>query len=259
LAALEQNTAVYLFDLKPEPLRADRRFRRALVCDTVAQVAQSAEMVVIATPISAFERVLSELTPELRRDSIVTDALSVKQTVAAGYSRQLLGRCEFVAAHPVAGSERSGSMAARADLFEGSVTVLCPDGASSERALASVAAFWKGAGSRPVRLSARDHDRALALVSHLPHYLAATVVQLAADNDPALLDLVGSGFRDFTRIAGGASELWAEILVANREAVAESIESLRIRLDELLELLDDPKNLQRFLDAARRNRDRLSR
>ncbi len=130
----------------------------------------------------------------------------------------------------MAGTERSGLAAARANLFEGSVCFLTPDERTAPDALAAVGEFWRALGARVRGIAPESHDETVALISHLPHALAAALVRFAGAQPAEGLDCAGPGWRDMTRLAAGSPELWTEILSRNREPVSNAIDGL---IDEL--------------------------
>ena len=160
----------------------------------------------------------------------------------------------------MAGSEKSGAEAARADLFAGAVTLVCPEFAEDAASIQLVKAFWEELGTRVVSVSVAAHDQMVAAMSHLPHLVAALLVRHVASTNSAAFDLCGPGFRDSTRIASGAPDLWADILLANSDAIRQHLAAFKDLLEEALTLFaeKDAKKLQALLDDAKQNRDRLS-
>ena len=166
-----------------------------------------------------------------------TDVASVKGAVLE-HARALgcdLG--SFVPGHPLSGRERSGPAAARADLFLGRPWVICPGPGSAPGAVAAALALVRCCRAQVVRLSAAEHDRSVALVSHAPHVVAAAMAaRLASAPEPALL-LSGQGIRDVTRVAAGDSRMWAQILAANAGPVAEVLAAVAADLAAAAEAL----------------------
>lgn len=199
--------------------------------------AAQADCILLATPVGETAAVLSALAPHLKPGVVVTDAGSTKCNVIQAARAGLGARsADFVPGHPIAGSERSGPAAARADLYEARRVVLTPVDETRDDALARVRALWEAAGARVELLDATLHDRVFAAVSHLPHLAAfALVDELAGRADSELFfRFAASGFRDFTRIAGSSPEMWRDIALANREgllteldAYGEALKSLR--------------------------------
>lgn len=197
---------------------------RAVEWDTAAQ----ADCILLAMPVGETGAVLGKLVPHLKPGAIVTDAGSTKADVIAVARAVLKGRfSDFVPGHPIAGSEQSGPLAARVDLYQGRKVVLTPEPDTSAAALATVQALWTATGAQVERLEATLHDRIFAAVSHLPHLAAFTLVdELAqrADGD-TYFRFAASGFRDFTRIAGSSPEMWRDIALSNRVALLTELDA----------------------------------
>ncbi len=204
------------------------------------QVGQ-ADCILLALPVGETEAVLRQLAPHLKPGAIVTDAGSTKANVVAAARAALGARfADFVPGHPIAGSEQSGPLAARADLYQGKKVVLTPQADTRADALATVRALWEAAGAQVETLDAAQHDRVFAAVSHLPHLAAfALVDDLAqrADGD-TFFRFAASGFRDFTRIAGSSPEMWRDIALANREALLTELDAYLDALQTLRQAVD---------------------
>jgi len=183
------------------------------------------------------------------------DAGSTKQDVVLAARETLADRLpQFVPGHPIAGSERSGAEAGDASLFVGRQVILTPLPETSASAVARVEEFWTTCGARVERLDPARHDRVLAAVSHLPHLLAfALVDELASRKDSAeYFSNAGSGFRDFTRIAGSSPEMWRDVALANRDALLTELTAYRSALDKLMLSIEhgDRAALDTMLDRA---------
>jgi prephenate dehydrogenase len=260
LAALRAGYRVFLYDPMASEKLAGPKFRKALVVNELAELVANSRLIILATPIGALSQVSVPLSELVSPNHVISDVASVKRPVAELLATAFRNRCEYVPAHPMAGSEKSGAEAARADLFVGAVTLLCPELAGQAASVALVTEFWERLGTRVVLVNVTAHDQLVALMSHLPHLVAALMVKHVAATNQAALDLCGPGFRDATRIASGAPELWADILVSNAEAVQEQLCGFKRELEEAISLLAerDTKKLQALLDEAKENRDRLS-
>ena len=261
LGALRCGYRVSLFDRSGVDKLGDNRFQNAHVVDDLRDLAAECRIIILATPIAAMSLVAARLAPYLNSEHIVSDVASVKVPVG-GVIRQALGnKCDYIPVHPMAGSEKSGAGAARPDLFAGAITLLCREFARDSMNVRLITDFWEGLGAKVFATSAAHHDETVAAMSHLPHLIAALLVTHVAEKDFEALDLSGSGFRDMTRIASGAPELWTDILLSNAAALAANLSAFRNLIDRTLPLLErsDAKNLQALLDAAKQNRDRLTR
>jgi prephenate dehydrogenase len=207
--------------------------RRARAQGAVAQTmatpeaaARRADVVVLAAPPRANLALLRRLAGRASPGLVITDVGSVKGPIC-GLARRL-GLRGFVGGHPVAGTEGRGLAAASPDLFRGRAWALTPTPRGT-RALSRVRALVRAVGGRPVTVSARDHDRALAFLSHLPQVVSFALLD-AVRHDPVAarhLRLAGPGFRDMTRLARSPRPLWREILGQNRAEVARALRALR--------------------------------
>jgi prephenate dehydrogenase len=157
----------------------------------------------------------------------------------------------------MAGSEKNGHDAASADLFDGRVCIVTPDDTTVPDTLAQATAFWQMLGCEVRILSPAEHDEIVGLVSHLPHLLAATLVNTVAGQNPAAFDFHGPGFFSTTRVAGGPPAMWTEILCTNRTAVRAGTEAMIEKLREIITLLDREAPMNDFLTQAKALRDRL--
>jgi len=226
------------------------------VAASVAEAVVAADLVVLAAPLSAFHDLFEELSSVLLEDALVIDLASTKNTalqLASSWLDEAIAR--YIPCHPIAGSERSGAGHARADLFSGRPVILTPDDRASPAALARVRSWWQMLGCKTVEMSAPEHDRLFAYLSHAPHLIA--FAYMAEANALGLsgqdLALAGPGFLDFTRIAGGSPELWADILLDNRAFVGALLQRQKKRLEVLGQLLGraDREELVEALTEAR--------
>ncbi len=200
------------------------------------QAVAGADCVLLAMPVGAMAETFSRIAPHLAAAALLTDAGSTKQDVIAAARSGLGGQIgRFVPGHPIAGAEKSGALAARADLYAGRNVILTPLPENAAATVAAVADLWRACGARLMEMSAAEHDRVFAAVSHLPHLAAFALVDELASRPEAGLyfRLAGSGFRDFTRIAASSPEMWRDIALANREALAAELDAYVSRLSHL--------------------------
>lgn len=223
--------------------------------DPAVAVAGS-DLVVLCTPVGLFDQILAAIAPALERGAIVTDVGSTKRSVVRLAASRLPAHVDFVASHPIAGSEKRGVEFARADLFRNQLCILTPTLATKPAALDRVEKFWQLLGMRTTHRSPEDHDRLLGDVSHLPHLLAAALVAMQSD---AGLDLCGKGFLDTTRIAGGDGALWRDIFLDNADNVKAGLSRLRTQLANVEKMLDakSADALRDWLNAAAERRENL--
>jgi prephenate dehydrogenase len=199
-------------------------------------VAEDPDVVVVAAPPDvAADVVAAEL--EQWPAAIVTDVASVKSAVLRSLQDKGVELSRYVGSHPMAGRERSGAVAAQADLFAGRAWVLAPGPEASDKAVAAVRALGDAVGATVVRMSPQEHDAAVAAVSHVPQIAASLVASRLRDLPAGAVALSGQGVRDVTRIAASDPTMWTQILAANAPAVRAVLEALRADLDGILTAL----------------------
>jgi prephenate dehydrogenase len=214
------------------PGRAEEAIRRGVV--DAAGLDTGAELTVVATPVSS---VVEQVRRALALTTgVVTDVGSVKApTVGA------VPDARFVGGHPMAGSELDGLDGADPDLFAGAVWVLTPSSGTADTTFSAVAAVVADLGADVVALAPDRHDQVVAVVSHVPHLTAATLMGLAADRAEehgALLRLAAGGFRDMTRIAAGQPTIWLDICSENRDAIVHGLDELIAGLRTMRDVVD---------------------
>ena len=214
---------------RPETLAAVRRLELADdATDDPAEAAAGADIIVIATPLSAYAAIGERIKPALKAGAIVTDVGSVKQMAIRDLQPHVPRGVHFVPGHPVAGTEHSGPEAGFAELFCDRWCILTPLPETAPEAVNAVARMWERCGMRVVTMSADHHDKVLAMTSHLPHLIAYTIVGTATDLEESLksevIEFSASGFRDFTRIAASDPVMWRDVFLNNREAVLEIVQ-----------------------------------
>ena len=228
---------------------------------SIEEVCAGAELVVLCTPVETMEAQATQIAnAALAENCVVTDVGSVKGPVVSALESVFLPRgIAFLGSHPMAGSERAGLDAARADLFQNATCILTPTLFTTDHALAFVRSFWLALGCRLQEMAPDEHDRKIARISHLPHLAAAAVTMAALHSDPSAASCVGNGFRDATRIAAGDPDLWTGILLQNRAEIVPALADARRAISELLAMLEevDEKTLRRFLAEAKSLRDRV--
>jgi len=214
---------------RSETLATVRRLELAdETTDDPARAAAGADLVVIATPLSAYAEIGARIAPALQPGAILTDVGSVKQAVIRDLQPHVPPGVHFVPGHPVAGTEHSGPEAGFAELFRGRWCILIALPETAPEAVAAVGRMWERFGMRVVTMSADHHDKVLAVTSHLPHLIAYTIVGTATDLEDSLksevIQFSASGFRDFTRIAASDPVMWRDVFLNNREAVLEILQ-----------------------------------
>jgi prephenate dehydrogenase len=215
-----------------------------------------ADVAVFCTPVDAIAGQVLEAAPGCKAEALLTDAGSTKAEIVKCVEERLPTHIAFVGGHPLAGSEKRGPDFADADLFQDRVTIVCQTSRTRAAALEQTAAFWEALGSRVRIMAPEEHDRSLAVTSHLPHLAAAA---LAAVLPRHLSDLTATGFRDTTRVAAGDPSLWTAILLQNRQPVLAALREFEACLIEFQAALETgtPAALAALLDRAKKVRDAL--
>jgi cyclohexadieny/prephenate dehydrogenase len=214
---------------RPETLATVRRLDLAdATTDDPAQAAEGADLVVIATPLSAYAEIGQRIGGVLKDGAILTDVGSVKEAVIRDLRPHVPAGVHLVPGHPVAGTEHSGPESGFAELFRDRWCILTPLPETAPDAVAEIRRMWERFGMRVVTMSADHHDKVLAMTSHLPHLIAYTIVGTATNLEESLksevIEFSASGFRDFTRIAASDPVMWRDIFLNNREAVLEIVQ-----------------------------------
>ena len=198
------------------------------------------DLVILATPVDADEPYLKAIA-ESGYAGIVTDTASTKERVTAMAAATLRYPHNFVPGHPMAGSEVNGIEGARADLFQGAYWILCPDENTPPDHIPALHELITGLGARVIVIAPDQHDRAVAVVSHVPHFVAASLVTLAsraADEQQTVMRLAAGGFKDTTRIAAGSPDLWCGIAFDNAEQVRAGLSDMRDILGAFADALE---------------------
>ena len=221
---------------------------------------QHSDLVLIATPVAALASVCQAIAPLLLPRAIVSDVGSTKQSALAAFAQHLpqhYPRC--VASHPIAGSDRSGALAAQFGLYQGKKLILCPHEQQDTGSLNTIAALWQSIGAQVHHMTAAEHDQIFAAVSHFPHLLAFAYVHQMLDHPQGAhyLNFAGSGFRDFTRIAASSPEMWRDIALANRDSLLQLIREQKQQLDRLERSLKNrnAQELHDYFQAAQQLRE----
>lgn len=227
---------------------------------TLATVAEEADLVVLATPPLLIEELVPVLAKSVGTRAVFTDVGSAKSHI----SRRIIAQggefaARFVPGHPIAGSERSGFAAARADLFAGRNVILTPLDSNSGAAVAMVHNLWRCLGADVLAMSVARHDKVLAATSHLPHALAFTLVDSLVEQDKSddIFRYAAGGFADFSRLASSDARMWSDVFVANADATEAVLDAYIAKLQDFQELLrtGDKQAMKSAFARAKRTRD----
>jgi len=246
--------------------RNEQRLKLALKRGIIDEIATSlkdtsvADLVVLATPLGVFEKIVSELAEFLKKGTVVIDVGSVKEWVVERIEQILPAGVHFVGTHPIAGSDKTGFEHARKDLFEGSKVIITPTEKTDSSALEKISNLWKELGADVEFMSAKEHDRVYAIMSHLPHLISFCMVNAVAEIDKKLITYAGSGFKSFTRIAKSSPELWGDIFILNSENILGYLSIFCDKVEEIRRLIKERNldELKKCIERAKNLRERIS-
>ena len=212
------------------------------VFDTVNDSVKDSDIIILATPLSAFGDIAKTIMPHLKDGAIITDVGSVKKCVIDTITPHMKDGVHLVPAHPISGTEKSGPNAGYDSLFENRYTIITPIENTPENAIDSIKSMWVDMGSIIDTMTPDKHDKVLAITSHIPHLLAFTLVGTAAGLEDKLLGEMqktevikysAGGFRDATRVAASDPVVWRDIFLDNKEAILQIIEMFEADLQIL--------------------------
>lgn len=220
------------------------------------EVVNGADTLVLCVPVDRMEKIAKSIAPHVGESTLVTDVGSTKEKLVPALEKIFAAHRNFVGSHPMCGSEESGMDAARADLYEGALCVVCPTESTRPELADRANELWESVGASTITLSPGEHDAAAATASHVPHVVAAALVELAAGEPAAFRRLCATGFRDTTRIAAGSATMWSAILTENAQKTAAALQKLEALLAGYRESLNrgDRGEIERRLASSAQNR-----
>jgi prephenate dehydrogenase len=222
----------------------------------------SSDIIFICTPVNQTLEYIAELAPRIKETCIITDVGSTKEEIIRQVKSMQRPPC-FIGGHPMAGAERSGFENSYAHLFENAYYVLTPSASTTPESLEALSDIIAGIGAIPIVMSAEEHDMAAAGISHLPHVIAAALVNLVRELDQGtgrMQALAAGGFRDITRIASSNPVIWESIVLSNKKHLIRLVEQFRKSLESFSENLKngDSEEIYNFFAGAGRFRDAIS-
>ena len=195
------------------------------VCNSAAEAAEGADLVVLCVPVGAMGAVAAEIAPVLKPGATVSDVGSVKQAVVDAVAPHIPEGVHFIPTHPMAGTEHSGPEAGFAELFDNRWCLVVPQDGSDPQAVERLVDFWHALGANCEIMETGHHDLVCAVVSHIPHMIAYTMVGVADDfrrvSEQEVIKFSAAGFRDFTRIAASDPTMWRDVFLNNKQATLE--------------------------------------
>jgi prephenate dehydrogenase/cyclohexadieny/prephenate dehydrogenase len=230
----------------------------AEICNNISDVVKDSDLVIIASPLSSYKEILLSIQSNLKENVILTDTGSAKKEVNKIIKNLNLKNINWIASHPIAGTEYSGPEAGFASLFKNRWCIISADKEVAEDKIKSLENFWSKLGSKTKFMTFNDHDYVLSLTSHLPHAVAYSIVKTAINNEDKFKDDViqysAGGLRDFTRIAASDPLMWKDIFIDNSENILKVLENYSKNLNEIKEAIknkDSKKLLEIFLSTKK--------
>lgn len=233
------------------------------VCNNISNVVKDSDLVIIASPLSSYKEILLSIQSNLKENVILTDTGSAKKEVNKIISNLNLKNVNWIASHPIAGTEYSGPEAGFATLFNNRWCILSADNKVSKDKINELEKFWSNLGSKVKSMSFEDHDYILSLTSHLPHAVAYSIVKTAINNEDKFKDDViqysAGGLRDFTRIAASDPLMWKDIFIDNSDNILKVLDNYSKNLEEIKDAIKnkDSKKLLEIFSSTKKIRKEI--
>ena len=232
-------------------------------CSNISDVVKDSDLVIIASPLSSYKEILLSIQSNLKENSILTDTGSTKKEVNKIISNLNLKNINWIASHPIAGTEYSGPEAGFSNLFNNRWCILSADKKVSKDKIKELEKFWSNLGSKVKSMSFEDHDYILSLTSHLPHVVAYSIVKTAINNEDKFKDDViqysAGGLRDFTRIAASDPLMWKDIFIDNSDNILKVLDNYSKNLEEIKNAIKnkDSKKLLEIFSLTKKVRKEI--
>jgi prephenate dehydrogenase/cyclohexadieny/prephenate dehydrogenase len=233
------------------------------ICSNISDVVKESDLVIIASPLSSYKEILLSIQSNLKENVILTDTGSAKKEVNKIISNLNLKNVNWIASHPIAGTEYSGPEAGFASLFKNRWCIISSDKKVAEDKIKSLENFWLKIGSKTKFMTFEDHDYVLSLTSHLPHAIAYSIVKTAINNEDKFKDDViqysAGGLRDFTRIAASDPLMWKDIFIDNSDNILKVLDNYSKNLNEIKEAIKnkDSKKLLEIFSSTKKVRKEI--
>ena len=233
------------------------------ICSNISDVVKDSDLVIIASPLSSYKEILLSIQSNLKENVILTDTGSAKKEVNKIISNLNLKNVNWIASHPIAGTEYSGPEAGFASLFKNRWCIISADKKVAEDKIKSLENFWSKLGSKTKFMTFEDHDYVLSLTSHLPHAVAYSIVKTAINNEDKFKDDViqysAGGLRDFTRIAASDPLMWKDIFIDNSDNILKVLDNYSKNLNEIKEAIKnkDSKKLLEIFSSTKKVRKEI--
>ena len=233
------------------------------ICNNISDVVKNADLVIIASPLSSYKEILLSIQSNLKENVILTDTGSAKKEVNKIISNLNFKNVNWIASHPIAGTEYSGPEFGFANLFNNRWCILSADKKISKEKIIELEKFWSKLGSKVKSMSFEDHDYILSLTSHLPHAVAYSIVKTAINNEDKFKDDIiqysAGGLRDFTRIAASDPLMWKDIFIDNSDNILKVLDNYSKNLEEIKNAIKkkDSKKLLEIFSSTKKVRKEI--
>ncbi len=227
------------------------------------KMASGSDLIIIATPLSSYENVISKIKDSLKNGTILTDVGSVKENIINLVEKAVPENVSWISSHPIAGTEESGPEMGFSELFENRWCILTPSKKAKEKDIKLLETFWKKMGSKVDVMEAKQHDYILSVTSHIPHLIAYNIVNMTLDlQDKKESDIVkysAGGLRDFTRIAASNPIMWRDIFIQNKKNTSKMINKFIENLEDLKKAIEneDGKKLEEIFIKTKKIRKKI--
>ena len=227
------------------------------------KMAEGSDLIIIATPLSSYEDIISKIKNSLKSGTILTDVGSVKENVINLIEKDVPANVSWISSHPIAGTEESGPEAGFSELFKNRWCILTPSKKAQEKDIKLLETFWKKIGSKVDIMEAKQHDYILSITSHIPHLIAYNVVNTSLniqdEKESVIVKYSAGGLRDFTRIAASNPIMWRDIFIQNKKNTSKMIDKFIEDLEDLKKAIEneDGKKLEEIFTKTKKIRKEI--
>ena len=227
------------------------------------KMAEGSDLIIIATPLSSYEDIISKIKNTLKSGTILTDVGSVKENVINLIEKDVPANVSWISSHPIAGTEESGPEAGFSELFKNRWCILTPSKKAQEKDIKLLETFWKKIGSKVDIMEAKQHDYILSITSHIPHLIAYNVVNTSLniqdEKESVIVKYSAGGLRDFTRIAASNPIMWRDIFIQNKKNTSKMIDKFIEDLEDLKKAIEneDGKKLEEIFTKTKKIRKEI--
>jgi len=224
------------------------------------KMAEGSDLIIIATPLSSYEDIISKIKNSLKSGTILTDVGSVKENVINLIEKDVPANVSWISSHPIAGTEESGPEAGFSELFKNRWCILTPSKKAQEKDIKLLETFWKKIGSKVDIMEAKQHDYILSITSHIPHLIAYNIVNTSLniqdEKESVIVKYSAGGLRDFTRIAASNPIMWRDIFIQNKKNISKMIDKFIEDLEDLKKAIEneDGKKLEEIFTKTKKIR-----